>query len=541
MLRTTMGCSIVHRRRLLCGTVPLLVGILLGWTNGVALAAQPVPSGRGPHLLLIVADDMGYGDPGCYGGTLVPTPAIDGLARDGVRCTAGYVTAPVCAPSRCGIMTGAYNQRFGIQWNDDRSKYNVGPHKVLPQALKAAGYVTGHIGKWNVGADIAGCFDETYDVIDWEADYFPDQSGHYVGVDSETEHASSKRQGVWGPEQSGVEYLTDRIGRHAVEFVARHKAGDRPFFLYLAFNAVHSPYHAKKELQQKFSHLKPPLDYYAAMTASLDENIGRVLAALPANTLVAFVSDNGPAKMPVKVWPEGWPTDVLAGSAGPLSGHKAQFLEGGIREPFLLRWPERIKPGTQYPQPVSTMDFYATFCAAAGIAAPEGTKLDGVNLLPYLSGEKSGAPHDILFWKNGESGAVRQGDWKLLLGPWQPQRQLFNLAADVAESRDLAAEQPELVERLHQAWLAWSAALPPRANPPAAKPGAAKAGGAKPQDRGALFATKDKNHDGKLTRDEFLANQADPEAARARFDKWDVDHDGVLSRDEFITMGSRSK
>ena len=185
------------------------------------------------------------------------------------------------------------------------------------------------------------------------------------------------------------------------------------------------------------------------------------------------------------------------------------------------------------------MDLYPTFCAAAGAPVPAGTKLDGVNLLPHLLGEKPGAPHEILFWKNGDRGAVRQGDWKLLISPWQPKLQLFNLADDIGEKRDLAGEKPELLAKLHKAWLDWSAPLPPRANPVQPKPATS---GAKPaQDRAALFASKDKNHDGKLSREEFLANQADPEAAKKRFDKWDTDKDGFLSRDEFINMGGKSK
>jgi arylsulfatase A-like enzyme len=203
---------------------------------GPLRAAEPRP-----NILLIMADDLGYGDPGCYGGKLVPTPAIDSLARDGVRCNNGYVTAPVCAPSRCGLMTGAYNQRFDMQWNQDQYRhcsYLVpAAHPLLPPALKGAGYVTGHIGKWNVSVDIAGCFDETHDVIDWEADYCPLSAGHYRGVDNPAEPGSRKVQGVWVPERPGEEYLTDRIGCHAVEFVEQHKA--QPFFLHLAFN--HDP------------------------------------------------------------------------------------------------------------------------------------------------------------------------------------------------------------------------------------------------------------------------------------------------------------
>ena len=526
--------------------IKIVSAALLVW-QGLCQAAQVSAK---PNLILILADDLGYGDTGCYGGKLAPTPAIDSLARDGVRCTDGYVTAPVCAPSRCGIMTGAYNQRFGIQWNEDRSKYGVGQHKLLPQALKPAGYVTGHIGKWNIGSEIKGCFDETYDTIDWEADYFPDKDGHYYGVDSETEHASSKVQGVWGPEHAGAEYLTDRIGRHATEFIEKHKA--RPFFLYLAFNAVHSPWSAKTSNRERFAHIKEePLNYYASMIASLDENIGRVLvklksAGLEKNTLVVFTSDNGPAmgNPNIKIWPTNWPKEILVGSAGPLSGWKAKFLEGGIREPFILRWPAQLKAGKVYQQPVSTMDFYATFCAAAGASVPADTKLDGVNLLPHLLGEKSGPPHEILFWKNGEQGAVRQGDWKVLISPWQPKRQLFNLADDLGEKHDLAAEKPELLEKLHKAWLDWSMSLPPRANPQPTKSGKGKqaASNTKPaQDRSALFDSKDKNHDGKLSQEEFLANQADQETAKVRFDQWDTDKDGSLSREEFINMGGKSK
>ena len=387
------------------------------------------------------------------------------------------------------------------------------------------------------------CFDEIHDLIDWEADYFPDPQGHYVGVASPTEFASSKVQGVWGPKRPGGEYLTDRLGRHAVEFIEKHKT--QPFFLYLAFNAVHSPWHAKSAERERFAHLKdPPLNFYAAMITSLDENIGRVLGKLKAvgleqNTLVVFTSDNGPAmgSSNIVVWPSDWPKRILVGSAGPLNGWKAKFLEGGIREPFLLRWPAKLKAGATYRQPVSTMDLYPTFCAAAGAPIPEHTRLDGVNLLPHLLGENPGAPHDILFWKNGDQGAVRRGDWKLILSSSAPKRQLFHLADDLGEQRDLAGEKPELVERLRKAWLEWSAPLPPRANPP--RPNAAAPGPRSPQDRAALFAAKDKNYDAQLSREEFLANQKDPEGAKARFGKWDVNRDDVLSREEFIQMGGR--
>ena len=253
------------------------IAFLLGPLVALGAAEKPAPLDK-PNLVLIFADDFGYGDPGCYGGTLVPTPAIDSLRT--TACAAPTDTSRRrSAPSRCGLMTGSYNQGFGMQWNDDRRKYKLGEHRLLPQALRAAGYVTGHVGKWNVPLDAKECFDEIYDRIDWEADYFPDAHGHYYGVDSETEFASSKRQGVWGPERPGEEYLTDRIGRHAVEFVEKHKRSSKPFFLYLAFNAVHTPLHAKQEQAARFGNLPIALNFYAAMVAALDESIGRVLAA----------------------------------------------------------------------------------------------------------------------------------------------------------------------------------------------------------------------------------------------------------------------
>jgi arylsulfatase A-like enzyme len=435
---------------------------------GLLLCLSVAASAGRPNFVLIFADDMGWGDPGCQGGTMAPTPAIDSLARDGVRCTDGYVAAPVCCPSRHGLMAGAYPQRFGMQWNTDRSHCVIpDAHKLLPETLKAAGYATGLIGKWNVNRDPAPMFDEIHDLMDWEGDYWPDASGHYTGLGT-NEHASGKVQGVWGPERPGDEYLTDRLGRHAVGFVKRRKDG--PFFLYLAFNAVHSPWHGKLGHKERFGALQPePLPYYASMVASMDENIGRVLAALreagvEKDTLVAFVSDNGPAKSDIKGAKPEWPKHTIVGSTGGLNGWKGQYLEGGTRVPFLLRWPARIKAGATYGRPVSSLDLYATFCAAAGVAVPEGTRLDGVDLLPFLSGAASGDPHAELFWMHDGQGAMRRGDWKLVVSPSAPKLRLFDLAADRAESRDLSAEKPGVLDALHAAWTNWSAAMPPAAN-----------------------------------------------------------------------------
>ena len=331
-----------------------------------------------PNIVLIFVDDLGYGDLGCYGGKDIPTPNIDRLAARGVRFTDGYVTAPVCGPSRVGLLTGAYQQRFGCYWNEDLwLKYGLrlpDGHKLLPQALKAGGYVTGLIGKWNITPEAKPYVDEAHDVMYWKGAYFPDAEGDYLGVDGPDFRVE---QHGWGPERPDDEYLTDRLTRRAIDFIDRH-AG-RPFFLYLAYNAPHTPLQAKHEYDQRFSHLKDePNRLYAGMVASLDENIGRVLdklaeTGLEQNTLVAFVSDNGPARGAdyLSGWRKEWPEETLLGSAGPLAGHKAQLQEGGIREPFILCWPGHLEAGRVYSRPVSTLDLYPTSLRCRGHGNPQ--------------------------------------------------------------------------------------------------------------------------------------------------------------------------
>jgi arylsulfatase A-like enzyme len=426
-----------------------------------------------PNIVLVLADDMGYGDVSSYGGQDVPTPRIDQLAREGVRFTDGYVMCPACAPSRLSLMAGAYPQRFGMTWNDDRSAHKLpDSQRLLPELLHGAGYVTGLVGKWNIVRPAERVFDEVHDYIEWESDYFPQEDGRYIGSNATKSpgFASSKTQ-FWGPQRAGDEYLTDRIGRHAAEFIARHAA--QPFFLYVGFNAVHSPWQGRRADQARFAHLPPEvLQLYASMVAALDENVGRILDALHAqqleeNTLVVFLSDNGPAKggPHLEGWKPGWPKQIVVGSAGPLRGAKTDLFEGGIREPFILRWPARLAAGATYRQPISAMDVLPTVCAAAGVAIPEETVVDGVDVVPFVRGGRQGSPHETIFWKIKSSAALRRGDWKLLmLAPeWKPQ--LYDLAADIGETRNLAAAKPDLTHELHAAWQAWNQTMPPPARP----------------------------------------------------------------------------
>jgi arylsulfatase A-like enzyme len=445
------------------GGHPFLVSTRLDLIAERRLAARP-------NIVLIVVDDLGYGDLGAYGGKTIPTPHLDRLAVGGVRFSDGYVTAPVCAPSRLGLLTGVYQQRLGVHWNQDVFPAALGHvklppgHPTLPEVLRSAGYTTAVLGKWNLSMREAGrASDEAALLMNFGGDYFPGTDGIYRGVDGGPipKDPVLRQERYWGPRRAGDEYLTDRIGRLAVEFLARQQGAARPFFLYVGFNAPHSPFQAKLSHQARFGHLGPgPLNYYAAMVFSLDENVGRIIdelrrLGLSENTLVAFVSDNGPSPRIRDNWDPSWPDDLIIGSAGPFSGCKGGFREGGIRVPLILHWPARLRPG-EYRRPVSALDLYPTLCAVAGAALPVGDgalSLDGVDLLPFLRGERSGDPHAKLYWRNDHKGAIREGDWKLLLEGSKPA--LFHLEHDPAEQHDLAAAEPATARRLHQAWRDW--------------------------------------------------------------------------------------
>jgi arylsulfatase A-like enzyme len=366
-----------------------------------------------------------------------------------------------------------------MTWNDDRSAHKLpDTQRLLPELLKRAGYTTGLIGKWNIVRPAEAVFDEVHDFIEWESDYFPQEDGRYIGslATKSPGFASSKTQ-YWGPQREGDEYLTDRLGRRAADFIARHAA--KPFFLYVGFNAVHSPWQGRRADLARFAHLPHEvLQLYASMVAALDENVGRILDALQANqladnTLVIFLADNGPAKggPHIEGWKPDWPQrQLIVGSAGPLRGAKTDLLEGGIREPFIVRWPARLAAGATYRAPVTAMDILPTACAAAGATPPAGTFVDGVDLVPYLRGERTRPPHETIYWKIKSSSALRRGDWKLLLlaPDWKPQ--LYHLGHDIGETRDLAAERPDLTRELHTAWQTWNHTMPPPARPtPAAK------------------------------------------------------------------------
>ena len=340
------------------------------------------------------------------------------------------------------------------------------PIEIISEPLERAGYTTVILGKWNLPLYPNTTFDESYSVMHFVGEYFPEENGNYKGVDGiKSEHEKSGI--IWGPiKQKEDEYLTDRLGRQAVEYIAQHK--DNPFFLYLAFNAPHTPLQAKKEHQKQVEHLdSEALKLYGAMLISMDENIGKILDTLDKynlseNTLVAFMSDNGATFAYPVNWPEDWEKELL-GSNGILRGHKAQMYEGGIRVPFIMRYPKVIKAGQVYREPVSALDLYPTICNAAGAVPNHRDKLDGVNLIPYLLGKEKGSPHDILYWYGEDYGAVRLGNYKYYNNSGKSE--LYNLELDISETKDLSEHEPEIKQKLDKEYQDFINSLPPPVNP----------------------------------------------------------------------------
>lgn len=444
----------------------------------VALPARFGAAAQGPgkpNILFIVGDDMGYADVGFHGCKDIPTPRLDALADSGVRFSCGYVSGPYCSPTRAGLMTGRYQTRFGHEFNPGGNQGLPLTETTVANRLKAAGYVTGLVGKWHLGTQEAmhpqkRGFDEFYGFLGGAHSYFQ-SAGILRGTENVTE----------------LDYTTDAFGREAVAFIERHKS--EPWFLYLAFNAVHTPMHATDDRLVKFPNVADTQRRtYDAMMLAMDEAIGRVLkklaeTGLEQNTFVCFISDNGGPTMPG--------TTINGSRNDPLRGSKRTTLEGGIRAPFVISWPGRIKPRV-YNQMTIQLDLTATALAVAGVDVQPEWKLDGVNLLPFVSGEKADAPHDALYWRFGQQMAVRSGDFKLVRydnnadtrtgvrqqGVTAPK--LYNLKDDIGETKDLAAAMPDKVKELKAKWDAWNGSnVPPlwgggKTDSDGAEPGAPK-------------------------------------------------------------------
>ncbi len=398
-----------------------------------------------PNIIVIVADDLGYNDLGCQGGVEIPTPHIDSIAANGVRFTDGYVTCPVCAPSRAALLTGIYQQRFGFEFNISEAMNNNGiPTNVknIAEYLKPIDYRTCAIGKWHLGLA------EQYQPNNRGFDEFFGMRGgnrNYFEMEPKSGVIASYYQNIYRNNEVVVEenYLTDAFGREAVSFI--NKQDKDPFFMYLAFNAVHLPLQAKKEYEARFEGKIKNSNRltYAAMLVSMDEAVGNVLAALKHkgvedDTLIFFISDNGGKR-------------GIADNS-PLSGQKGMLLEGGVRVPFLAQWKAKIPAGLTYTKPVIAIDIVPTALAAAKVKP--NTAIEGVNLLPFVTGEDAGTPHEALYWRNGDVWAIRQGNWKALGRTESGKTELYDLAANIFET-DVAAQFPEKLEQLRQLYLLW--------------------------------------------------------------------------------------
>ena len=421
----------------------------------VADAAQAASRTGKPNVLVIITDDQGYADVGFHGCKDIPTPHIDALAHGGVECTNGYVTCPVCAPSRAGLMSGRYQQRSGFQDNSWSAKTGLSTNATtMADVLKANGYSTLAIGKWHLGQlpqyrPLVRGFTDHFGFYGGGRSYFPIKDSLKVPFVPK----DPMQTGLWCNQYrvDDPPYVTDAFGDEAVSYIHRHK--NQPFFIYLCFNAPHVPLQATDKYLARFPNLKGLRRTYAAVVSAADDAIGRVNDALRAegleeNTLVFFISDNG-----------GHPPANAANNL-PLRGQKGTLYEGGIRVPFVVKWPKQLPAGTKFDRPVISLDFMATALAAAGTQPPSGVPLDGVDLVPHLRGDNKERPHQTLYWRFIKDRAIRYGDWKLTMPVGKPEG-LFNLAKDISESTDLSAANPEIVKKLKGLHAAWEAQMPP--------------------------------------------------------------------------------
>lgn len=407
---------------------------------------------RRPNIIIILADDLGWGELGFQGNRQIPTPHTDSITANGVRFPQGYIAATYCSPSRAGLLTGRYPTRFGHEFNSVARQSGLAlGETTLANRLKDLGYATCAIGKWHLGEKPAyrptrRGFDEFYGTLANTPYYHPTNF-----VDS---RISDEVRPVTDPDF----YTIDMYCKRAVEWIERHKDG--PFFLYLPFNSQHAPLQAPKKYLDRFASIEDETRRtFAAILSATDDAIGQVLGKVRAigqeeNTLIFYFADNG------------GPTRQTTSSNGPLRGFKATTWEGGIRIPFAAQWKGKIPAGQTFEHPIIQLDIFPTVIAAAGGTIQPEWKLDGVNLLPFLGGSASGRPHQTLYWRFGDQWAIRDGDWKLLVangGGKKPE--LYHLKEDLGETRNRAADQPEKVKELLAKWQTWNAQQAPPSSP----------------------------------------------------------------------------
>ena len=518
------------------------------------LAGAHLQAAEKPNIILVFTDDHGYADLGCQGSVDdVRTPHIDALAETGVRMTDGYVTAPQCVPSRGGILTGQYQNRFGLesnpQFRDPEVMARFDEIKTIAERLKQAGYATGMAGKWHLGPG--------HEITRHGFDHVFHKNSNATG---QANFDLEGKDVPFGPERCGL-YHVDACSEVAAAFVSRYH--DEPFFFYLAYRAPHVPLDAPKKYLDRFPGEMPQRRRQAlAMLSAVDDGVGRIVEALrkynlEKNTLIWVIGDNGaPLKIHKLDAPGGGPG--WDGSLNtPMNGEKGMLTEGGIRVPFVVNWKGTIPGGQVYSEPVISLDVAATAQALAGL--PDDPRLDGVNLIPFLTREKSGAPHDALYWRWLGQSAIRKGKWKYLRS--DRREYLFDMETDAEEKNDLLATHPEIATGLKAELTGWAGELSPpgiwalksegmsrnaakyfdwyiegkrNLEPPVSKP-APKIKLPKksvPADA-AIFKQRDKNKDETVTWEEFLAGRTDKvKIIRANFDRRDANGNGLWEKGE---------
>jgi arylsulfatase A-like enzyme len=422
------------------------IAVTIVWSciSGIVVAGDKTK----PNLLIFYSDDQGWGETGCYGNKEIPTPNIDSLASNGVRFTQGYVAATYCSPSRAGLLTGRYPTRFGHEYNAVANQSGLRLDQVtLANRLKDLGYATCCVGKWHLGNGMEyrptkRGFDEFYGTLANTPFFQPKNF-----VDSRISDAVRE---VSDPNF----YTTEAYAERSVDWLEKNR--DKPWFLYLPFNAQHAPLQAPQKYLDRFPDIaNEKRRLFAAMLAAQDDAVGRVLGKIremgqEENTLVFYIADNG------------GPTQSTTSKNGGLRGFKMTTYEGGPRVPFISQWKGHWPAGAVYDLPVFNLDVLPTMVAAAGGKISDSDRLDGVDLAPYLTGANKSRPHETMYWRFGEQWAVRHGDLKLVMsrgGSGKPE--LYDLAADFGESKDLASSRPEDVTTLKAMWDKWSAEQAP--------------------------------------------------------------------------------
>lgn len=437
------------------------------WTVSLALlilnCAPFAWAEKPPNIIVFFTDDHGYADLSCQ--EVLPdvrTPNIDKLAVGGVRMSNGYVTAPQCVPSRGGLLTGRYQNKFGLEANGNKNRWLTAFSETITIAerLKKVGYATGMAGKWHLGS--------TSTIPTHGFDQFFAKNSNRPGLANFDLDGKDVPQ---GPESTDMYHL-DACSAVASAFITRYK--DQPFFFYLAYRAPHVPLDAPKKYLNRFPGEMPERRRKAlAMMSAVDDGVGQIMETLrkhdlEENTLIFFISDNG---APLKIHKEDAP-GIGAGWDGslndPLNGEKGTLMEGGIRTPFVMYWKDRLPAGKTYDQPVISLDMAATVNALAGLK--EDAQLDGVNLMPYLTGKNQAAPHEALYWRWSGQIAIRKGQWKYVA--LEDREYLFNLDQDISESKNLLPKNKKLAAALRADWDKWSQTL----NPPGVTDGSRGAG-----------------------------------------------------------------